>query len=81
MKKIYLLLSFLSLTLTLSAQKEMRLWQGGESTRISLSDAQTITYGNNGSTVTIAGTTYQTSAIDSIVIIPRVTVTYDGSSA
>ena len=81
MKKIYLLLSFLLLSLTMGAQTQMRLWQGQESTRINLSDAQTMTYGNNGSTVTIAGVTYQTASIDSLVIIPRVFVTYNGSSA
>lgn len=81
MKKIYLFLTFLSLSLITSAQESMRIWQNGESTKVPLASARNIMYGSNGSTVTIAGVTYQTAAIDSIIIIPQVTVIYDGASA
>ena len=40
MKKFALLLTLLSLTLSVNAQKQMRIWQGGESTKVDLSDAE-----------------------------------------
>ena len=81
MKRFSILLASLVLSLGLMAQESMRIWQGGESTKVTLASAQNITYGSNGSTVTIAGTTYQTSAIDSITIVPQIVVTYSAASA
>lgn len=81
MKRFSILLASLVLSLGLMAQESMRIWQGGESTKVTLASAQSITYGSNGSTVTIAGTTYQTSAIDSITIVPQIVVTYSATSA
>ena len=81
MKRFSILLASLVLSLGLMAQERMRIWQGGESTKVTLASAQSITYGSNGSTVTIAGTTYQTSAIDSITIVPQIVVTYSAASA
>jgi len=81
MKRFSILLASLVLSLGLMAQESMRIWQGGESTKVTLASAQSITYGSNGSTVTIAGTTYQTSAIDSITIVPQIVVTYSAASA
>lgn len=71
----------LMVCLGISAQKTMCLWQGGESTLISLSNAGTMSFDNNGSTITIAGTTYQTSAIDSLTLLESVTIAYSEGSA
>lgn len=81
MKKLISLCMLLSVLCGLHAQESFRLWQGGESTKVSLSSAGAMTFGNNGSTLTIAGTTYQTAAIDSIVAVHQVKVVYSGSSA
>ena len=81
MKKIYLLLALLACVFDLSAQKQYRIWQNGESTRVTISDSPVITYGSNGSTVTLGGTTYQTADIDSICPIHQVFVNYSGATA
>ena len=81
MKKISLILTALFVSIASSAQVQMRLWQGGESTRINLSDAETMTYSNDGTSVTIAGTTYQTSAIDSLTMIHQVFIKFSNKSA
>ncbi|MBQ8969622.1 MAG: carbohydrate-binding domain-containing protein [Bacteroidaceae bacterium] len=80
MKRITILLSCILVSLGMAAQSQMRLWHGGESTRINLSDAQNMVFGSGGTTVSIAGTTYQTSAIDSLTMIHQVTVTFNGNS-
>lgn len=81
MKKLISLCMLFSVLCGLHAQESFRLWQGGESTKVTLSSAGAMTFGANGSTLTIAGTTYQTAAIDSIVAVHQVKVVYSGSSA
>jgi hypothetical protein len=81
MKKLISLCMLFSVLCGLHAQESFRLWQGGESTKVTLSSAGAMTFGNNGYTLTIAGTTYQTAAIDSIVAVHQVKVVYSGSSA
>lgn len=81
MKKLILLIACVATTLAVSAQSQMRLWQGAESTRINLSDAASMSFSNGGQAVTIAGKTYQTSAIDSLVLIHQVVIAYDGTTA
>lgn len=79
MKKIYTLALLLSLAIGLQAQTHVRVWQGGESNRMTFSEVGNMVF--NGSTVTIAGQTYSLSAIDSIIVVPEITVTYNGASA
>ena len=81
MKKFALLLTLLSLTLSVNAQKQMRIWQGGESTKVDLSDASVMPYGDGGSTISIAGTTYEVADIDSITMIPQVFITFNDATA
>ena len=81
MKKFALLLTLLSLTLTVGAQKQMRIWQGGESTKVNIVDARSMAFASNGSTIDIGGTIYQTADIDSITMIPQVYVTFNESTA
>ena len=80
MKKITSLVAALVVCLSTMGQTQMRLWQGGESTRINLSDAQVMTYGNGGTTLSVAGTTYNLSAIDSLTMVHQVTVTFSENS-
>ena len=77
MKRFTLLLTALLCSITLSAQSQMRLWKGEESTRINLSDASVITYSNNGTELTIAGTKYSVEDIDSLVLIHQVDITFN----
>ncbi len=81
MKKIILLLAFLSAQLGTQAQELIRIWQNGESTKVALSSAGNMVYSNNGATLTIAGVTYQTAAIDSITLVHQVAVTYSEGTA
>lgn len=77
MKRFPLLLAALLCSILLNAQSQMRLWKGEESTRINLSDASVITYSNNGTELTIAGTKYSVEDIDSLVMIHQVPITFN----
>ena len=79
MKRYTLYTILLLISLSLQAQTKMRIWQAGENTKLALTDAGDMTF--NGSSLTIAGQSYALSAIDSIVIVPQVTVTYEGNTA
>ena len=78
MKKLLSIALLAMIATTAAAQKYMRIWQGGESTRIALQD---ITYQNGGASFTAAGTTYSTSQVDSITIVKHITVTFSGNTA
>ena len=78
MKKLLSIALLAMIATTAAAQKYMRIWQGGESTRIALQD---ITYQNGGASFTAAGTTYSTAQVDSITIVKHITVTFSGNTA
>ncbi len=78
MKKILFTILMLAGLTNASAQRFMRIWQNDESTRVNLQD---IVYSNNGTRLTVDGTTYQTADIDSITIVKQVNVIYDGNTA
>ena len=61
------------------AQQYMRVWQGEDSQRISLTDASSMAF--SGSNVSIAGKNYSLSAIDSITIVKTVAIQWSGSTA
>ena len=56
----------------------MRIWQGGNNTKVPLSE---VTYAANGTSFTAEGVTYQTSQVDSITFVHIITVTWDGAQA
>jgi len=62
----------------LPAQEYMRIWQGGENTRVPLTE---VTYASDGASFTADGVTYQTSQVDSITFVHIITVTWDGTQA
>lgn len=66
-------------TIGAHAQQYMRIWQGEESQRIALSDVQSMPITANS--ITIAGTPYALSAIDSITMVKTVGIQWNGSSA
>ena len=79
MKKYTLFLCALAASVTMTAQTKMRIWQSGEDKVGRIAEAGDMTV--NGNTIRIHGRDYQMSAIDSIVIVPQVTVAYSGTSA
>ena len=79
MKKYTLFLCALAASATMTAQTKMRIWQSGEDKVVRIAEAGDMTV--NGNTIRIHGRDYQMSAIDSIVIVPQVTVAYSGTSA
>ncbi len=79
MKKINTLLLALVATASLHAQTYMRMWQGLESKRLTIAEMGDMTF--NGSTIDIAGTPYNLSDIDSLVVVPEIGVTWNGAQA
>lgn len=68
----------LAMAMTAGAQQYMRIWQGGNSTRVALQD---LTYSAGGATLTAAGKQYSTASIDSITMVHVITVSYQGNQA
>lgn len=79
MKRITLLAFCLVASIAVMAQNKMRIWQSNNDKVVNLAEAGTMTM--NGSSITIKGVTYQLSSIDSIEIVPLITVSYNGGSA
>lgn len=79
MKKIYLLLLFLASYTVASAQEYMRVWQNGDNIKVPLSDQSYAEF--EGTSVKVAGQTFQTDQIDSITFVHVITVTWDGAQA
>ncbi len=87
MKRLFTLLTLLSLLLPAAAQQYMYLWQKGTYTRLSLAEVAEMPVTTAGTRITIGGTTYYTAAIDSLTFVnpdvykPKVVVTYNGNTA
>ena len=79
MKRLYALLLALVAVTALHAQTYMRLWRNNVSDRLTLSKVGDMTF--HGQSVDIHGTTYALSDIDSLVIMPQITVTWMGAMA
>ncbi|MCR4920364.1 MAG: carbohydrate-binding domain-containing protein [Bacteroidaceae bacterium] len=78
MKKVLLSALMLIGLSNASAQRYMRIWQGGESNREAL---QEIKFSNQGTRITAAEESYQTNEVDSITIVKQVYVTFNGNTA
>lgn len=63
---------------SVSAQRYMRIWQKGESSRIALSE---IKYSQAGNIITIGDSTYTTANVDSITIVHTITVDFKDNKA
>ncbi len=79
MKKQLILLGMAMLGISAQAQQYMRVWQGEESQRIALTDAQSMPVSASG--ITIAGKQYALNSIDSITMVKTVTIQWNGASA
>lgn len=79
MKKILLtLFSVLMVTGTM-AQTHLRVWQKGKDNRMKIASVGDMTF--SGSQLTLKDKTYELKSIDSIVVVPEVTVLYSGTTA
>lgn len=81
MKKTLLLILALMLTLGMSAQKQYRVWKGGESSKVTIADNPSIQFSENGTVITIGDSIYQAAEVDSITVIHRVLVQFNGNTA
>ncbi len=62
-----------------SAQTHIRVWQNDDSDRIKIANVGDMVFKDG--TVTIKGSTYKTADIDSIIVVPEITVTYSEGAA
>ncbi len=79
MKRLYSLLLALVAASAIQAQTYLKLWQNDNATRYTISEVGDITF--SGSSLTIQGTTYNLSDIDSLIVVPEIHVTYSGNTA
>lgn len=73
------LLSLL-LCCTMQAQEQIRIWQGGNTSSSRFTTSELL-FSEDGANLSVNGTTFQTSEIDSIMVVHTVTVTYNGAQA
>ena len=79
MRRYILYIVAILLATSISAQHHIRVWQNGVSDRMSIANVGSITFSSGE--LTIKGTSYRVSDIDSIIIVPEITVAYNGSTA
>lgn len=79
MKRYTLFIIALLATVIVSAQSHIRVWKGGEDNKMSIAKVGDITF--KGSQMTIKEVTYALTEVDSIVVVPEITVTYNGNTA
>ena len=78
MRKTYLIFSLLLFASIMQAQEQIRVWKEGESKRFTTSEIQ---FSEDGTTFSVADSTYDCTTIDSITVVHTVTVTFDGDTA
>ena len=81
MKNLFLALSLLLAPCTLplaNAQEQIRVFKDGSSTRFTTSE---LTFSDNGATLSVADSTYNTAQLDSITVVHTIYVTFAGSTA
>lgn len=81
MKNLFLALSLLLAPCTLplaNAQEQIRVFKDGSSTRFTTSE---LTFSDNGATLSVADSTYDTAQLDSITVVHTIYVTFAGSTA
>lgn len=79
MKRYTLFIMVLLATLVASAQSHIRVWQSGEDNKMKIANVGDITF--SGSQMTMKGVTYALADVDSIVVVPEITVAYNGNTA
>ena len=65
---------------TMQAQEQIRIWKGGNTSSSRFTTSELL-FSEDGTNLSVNGTTFQTSEIDSIMVVHTVTVTYNGTQA
>lgn len=79
MKKTFIASVLLFCAVMAQAQEQVRIWlDGSGSTRFTTSE---LTFSDDGTTLSVADSTYDVARIDSIAVVHTVTVTFDGDTA
>ena len=73
-------LLFLLFCCTMQAQEQIRIWKGGNTSSSRFTTSELL-FSEDGTNLSVNGTTFQTSEIDSIMVVHTVTVTYNGAQA
>lgn len=81
MKKTYLITVLLSLVAIAANAQWFRVWSGGESTRIAVTDINTVPYSPAGQTLTFGDVNISIAEIDSITIVNPVVITWNEATA
>ena len=71
-------LLLLLLCLSIQAQEQIRIFKEGSSTRFTTSE---LLFSDDGTTLSVGDSTYNTTQLDSITVVHTVTVTYNGDEA
>lgn len=79
MRRHILFLLAALLTLGAAAQTHLRLWQAGKDNRMKIATVGDIRF--QGTALTLKDQTYQLADIDSIEVVPEITVQYNGNAA
>lgn len=65
---------------TMQAQEQIRIWQGGNTSSSRFTTSELL-FSEDGTNLSVNDTIFQTSEIDSIMVVHTVTVTYNGAQA
>ena len=78
MKKVFFINLLLLYVFAMQAQEQIRVWKEGDSKRFSTSG---IEFSEDGTSFSVADSTYDCATIDSITVVHTVTVTFAGDTA
>jgi hypothetical protein len=78
MKKVFFINLLLLYVFAMQAQEQIRVWKEGNSKRFSTSG---IEFSEDGTSFSVADSTYDCATIDSITVVHTVTVTFAGDTA
>ena len=62
----------------MQAQEQIRIWKGGNTSSSRFTTSELL-FSEDGTNLSVNGTTFQTSELDSIMVVHTVTVTYNGA--
>ena len=78
MKKLFITSLILCSIAVAQAQEQIRIWQAGSDTRVTTTE---VPFSNDGSTFTVGDQEFDTSTVDSIMVVHTIYVTFAGSTA
>ena len=79
MRKFHLLILLLLVCATSQAQTRIRVWHNGEDDRMKIVNVGDMVFGDG--TITLKDSVYNITDIDSIIVVPEITITYNNTFA